>query len=93
MFGFITVLLMCVSQRHFTDDVEDPYADGSNMCLKFGIESELRVRFRTSKTGLSLLTVSRRFLCCSSFLFVRLWFHIRRLFGPHFILIVSDFNG
>ena len=41
----------------------------------------VKVRFHSRKTGLStplvfLLTVTRRFLCCSSSLFVPLWFHM-----------------
>ena len=74
------VLLWC-----FTDEVEDFYADRTYIFV-FGAASELRVRFRDNKTGLSplivfLLTALRPFPCCSSFMFVRLLFHLRRLFG------------
>ena len=65
---FITVL-MC-----FTDEVEDPYAERTCIC-KIRAASELRTKFRTSKTGfmhppchkvIFLLSVLMWFLCCSS---------------------------
>ena len=53
---------------------------------------ELKVRFLANKNGLILpiillLTVPRRFFCCSSFVFVRLWFHMWRLCCPYLFLI------
>ena len=54
--------------------IEDPYADRKCICIR--VTSELRVRFRATKTSLSLpvvllLIVPRQFLFCSISLFVR----------------------
>ena len=84
LLSFIVMfLIICVSLWCFTDEVEDPYADQTYIC-----NWELHQNYGwgcASKTGLSpthtssmvfLLTVLRRFLCCISSLYVRLWFYI-----------------
>ena len=71
----------------------------------FVIWSCIRIKgeiLRASKTGLSprpsstqvvfLLTGPRRFLRCSSCLFMRLWFHMLSLFCPYFFLIFPSFG-
>ena len=85
-----------------------PQADRTYICnLELGATLELRVMFHASKTGLStpwpaphphptsvfLLTIPRRFLCCSSSLFVRLWFHMWRLCRPYLFLICLSFGA
>ena len=54
--------------------------------------SELRTGFRKSKTGSSPKNVSRRFLCCSSSLFARRWFYVRRLFCQCLLSVSSFFS-
>ena len=47
----ITVLIIYVSLRCFTDEIMDPYTKIIFVLWSFGATSELRVRFRASKTG------------------------------------------
>ena len=63
----------------------------------FGVASGDKDVVHASKTGLSLpavfsLTIPRRFFCCNSYLFVRLWFHLWRLCFPYLFLISPSFG-
>ena len=67
---------------YFTDEVEDPFAERTYICNLDWVVSRLGfVRLR--------LTIPRQPLYHSSPLFVRLWFHMWRLFCPYLFLILS----
>ena len=98
LFCFITIfLIMCVLLWCLTNEIEDHYADST---FFFCFASELKVRFRASKNWFKLhptpnsvsADLLRCFVCWTS-LFVRLWFHVGRLFYPYLFFISPSFSA
>ena len=67
---------------------------GSGLCLSYWTAAELE--FQANKRGLPPRPYPfspGRFLCCGSFLFVRRWFHIWRLFYDFYSLVSPSFSA
>ena len=84
------------TEKHKNKMTHGKTCNKPNLETKFRTASELKIKIRASKTSLrpfNSLIVSRRFLCCTSSLFVRIWVNMWSLYCSYLILISPSFGA
>ena len=100
LFIITVFVIICVSLWCFTDKVEKPCTYRTYICtlephrnLGWGFARVKRLSpYPSLLPVVFLLFVPRRFLCCSSSMFVLRWFHMWRLFC-HYLFLISPLFG